>query len=290
MDLATMCIHNAMDYAQSQSSTLSNVFRGKEWIEKLLQNVLRHTRPGISYLNHDRVAATPSCDCKRSAIVHCLNGVDGQIDEHLPQLNRVPLDLVQVPLRLLHHFDPLIDTPAMYEGERLTNNIGNGGPTLLDWRLSGKNLQLVHDLTSLETRSDNLVQIPPSAICHTIALLSQLCEPQDAAERLIDFVRYPRHQLADGGQPVCVMQLLLQSATFCRHLALLHVIPNLSRDRLNQVFFLFEEGTLEGVRHLFHVANLYRTAGHANHDNVGRLPRNYLGVSRSIRVAIEYDP
>ena len=60
---------------------------------------------------------------------------------------------------------------------------------------------------------------------------TQLGEPQDGRQRLIQFVHHPRRQLTDRGEPICMPQLLLQADTLLLDHAAFYQRADLTGDR-----------------------------------------------------------
>jgi hypothetical protein len=157
--------------------------------------------------------------------------------------------------------------------------------------LSGEQQQLLDDFSGVQGGRYDFLYVLSAAVGQRRIALEQLGKTENAAERLVQFVRDARRQLPDGGQAVRVHELFLQMGPLLLRLLVFDDDGDLSGDGVQQAPLVLQEGAILRAGSVLGVDDLDYASALALHDHLGRLSSMALLESgRLISPSVQHDP
>ena len=157
-----MLLNNAVGYGQAQSRTSRLAFtrRGlgsEEWIVNPMNMLLRNS--GSSIRNHHAHAvAIRGRNAQRSAMAHRVLRIQEQVQKHLLQPPRFPVDQRRSAAAFILHFDPRDLELVLQQRQRIGDNLVDINRRKLSAAGAGKIQQVVNDLRGAESLPRDLFQ------------------------------------------------------------------------------------------------------------------------------------
>src|SRR5579863_645453 len=153
-NLSRVLLNDAVGYGQAQARTsrlplTRSGLRSKERVVDSVDVLLCNARARIRN-HHANAVAIHGCNAQRPAIAHCVFGIQEQVQEHLLQTPRVPVDQRDLRAALILYLDPRDLELMLQECQRVRDNLVHIDGRKFGAAGAGKIKQVVDNLGSPE--------------------------------------------------------------------------------------------------------------------------------------------
>ncbi len=250
-NVAVGLIHNALDYGKAETRAFARLFRGKEWIEYLVEDFGRHTDTRVA--NHKphvetglhAVRAAPGrraeigeIDVENPSLLpHRVGGVCTEVHKDLLNLGGVAEDRCGFTCNIDPHADSRrCGCPQELHG--LRDYGAQSQRFLFLLVLPGVGEHLSDQFPPPEARFQDPLQVMSLRAPFGDIVGRQLCETYDCREHVVKIVGYAARERAEGVHLLCLAELLLQFFTLFFEMKPLHSLADERLDRFNKLDYL----------------------------------------------------
>ena len=201
---------DAMDHGKAQAGSFMNFFRRVKRKKDLLLRFEGDSRAAVADFKIDKLRFGIGGKRDVATFGHGLDGVDGQVYQHLLQLGRVSLDGGNGIVEVANDGDAVFLTTGFRKEQVFPDEIVQIDRLCFQGHLPAEKHEFFDDFPGVKSPLDDIIQVFLHLFRNVIHFESQLSETENPGQRFIQFVGNPCGQLTDLRQTIGMAELMFQ--------------------------------------------------------------------------------